>query len=225
MARLSPIRAAALGLALALFGAGVAEAQPRRIVIQDFAGRGATSVRADAVRSLRGVDGVTVLPRTDLTRAARRMHVHLRRERDYARVARALRVDAFVEGRVRTRGGYAAEVRVRDATGAIVTETQFFAGGRGELGRVIRGGFWEQLAPAILGAEGGEAPQPDVDLAFGEPARASDAHARHEAAHDDRSAHALDDERPPPPTSIAVDTAARDRARRESLESRALRRR
>jgi len=159
----------------ALAAPAAAHADPRRIVVQDFEGPGAATVRADVIRSMRGVREVTLVPRQQVHDAAVRLGVSMIRPAEYVAVARDQRVTAFVTGVVRHGRGWRVTLQVRDASSGEVTWETSFAGRRARrVSRVVRRVFWRRAKDAI---------------------RSTDVPAAGSA--EDLSA--LDDEAPPPP--------------------------
>ncbi len=122
--------AVALSIAAA-FVPRATEAQSRLIVLP-FRGARAEEVRADVIEAVQGIPGVQLVPEAQLHNAASALGLRPSRltETDRAALARQLRLDAMVAGRItrkrrRRRKEWLLTVTVYDAQGASVGSTHW----------------------------------------------------------------------------------------------------
>jgi hypothetical protein len=138
---------------------------PKRVVVETFGGPQASRVRSSLVADLaEHGDAVTLVDERELRDAARQAGLRaVRTDADYAAMARALNVSAFVDGRVGRRGrAWTATVRVRSGeTGAVIGTETWSGATIAALGAVRRNGY-ARLRPHLEAARSPQAgpPQP-----------------------------------------------------------------
>jgi len=165
----------AVALAASVFGPARAHAEPRRVVVEDFVGPAAGSVRASVIRAFRGVDDVALVPRDEFYETQGRLGLGLTRPGEYVVAARELDVSAFVSGTVERGRGWRVQIQVRDgSSGEIVGQTSFAARRPRSLSTTLTRAAWRRLssplrttsaprvgaAPSAMGALENEAPPP-----------------------------------------------------------------
>ena len=124
-------------------------AAQQRIVVEDFVGPQAGTLRAQVVRGLAGND-VAIVSRSTIAEAgSARGDDGLSVDR-YRGVARELDISAFVSGSVQHGRVWRVTLWLRDgASGTVVQETILSARGLGGLGGAVRRSVWRRLGPAI----------------------------------------------------------------------------
>lgn len=122
----------------------------KRLVVMDFLGPQNANVRTAIVRTLeaQGCDFVTS---KSANQTARRLGLRLRDADDYARLAKKLKVQGFVEGAVSKKGRrWSADVSVRNGQdGEVLKSTSFGAPSSRALARQVQRSAWQRLAGAI----------------------------------------------------------------------------
>jgi TolB-like protein len=125
----------------------------KRVVVLEFEGRGAGSVRGHVLDALKARSEVEVVSAREAEGARQRLGVSWGSAESYQSVAAELRVDAYVEGSVRKDGKrMRATVRVRDAsTGLVSNEEPWTRKSLPQL-KAVEENFWQVMGPAILGS-------------------------------------------------------------------------
>jgi hypothetical protein len=144
--------------------AGIAHAQTRAVV-QEFEGPDASKIRATVIDILE--DRAVEIVSTKVAAAqARRSGAELDSESGRVRVAKKLRLNAFVEGRIeRARRSYKVRITVYGAADGMVAAEMNLSAPKRQVTGEIRATLWEQLGPAIRG-EAAPAAEPDPEPEF-----------------------------------------------------------
>ncbi len=154
--RLAFLRTSAALIAALALCPGLAAAQVKRVVVEDFRGPAAGRVRSQLVAGLQNRDEIEVVSRAEVSRAARELRIRRRNytEDDYVQLARELNVAAFIDGRTsRRRRRWAVTLRVRSGADGMVLGSESW-GGRtiGSLNAVRRTGY-TRLRPHLDAAQ------------------------------------------------------------------------
>lgn len=155
------IRIVLSGLALVCLTGTVARAQTR-VVVQEFSGPSASQVRAAVVDVLER-RAVEVVSSKVANAQARRSGAELDSESGRVRVAKKLRLNAFVEGRVEKgrRNVLKLHLTVYGARDGMAAGELRVSAPKRQIARELRDSLWSELGPALRGETEPAAAEPE----------------------------------------------------------------
>jgi hypothetical protein len=135
-------------LAVVLLLPTVAEAQLRRVVVEDFRGVRAAQTRGQLLANLEGVDSVEVVPRDEVRSTASALGIEGRTYSDdeVAQIAASLNASAFLRGRVsRARRRWTLTVTVVNGADGAEVGRQSWSGRTASALAAVRRSGWARL--------------------------------------------------------------------------------
>lgn len=133
-----------------------------KVVVGDFDGPSSSQVRKEVLELLDD-NSVDVVPSKKAAATARRTGAELDTESGRVRVARKLRLTAFIEGRVeRERRTLKLHVTVYSGRDGMPAGELNLSAPRGVAMRELRATFWDQLGPAITGKVKSDEPEFEI---------------------------------------------------------------